>query len=61
VAIGTNDRRGAALRVAGSIKADSYLGMGATLMLGTTDNQPLGIQSQSIKRWPAAGICDECP
>lgn len=41
MAIGTNDPAGAALRVAGSIKADSYLGMGATLMLGTTDNQPL--------------------
>jgi hypothetical protein len=41
VAIGTNDPAGAMLRVAGMIKADGFLGMGSTLMLGTTDNQPL--------------------
>jgi hypothetical protein len=44
VAIGANDPAGAMLRVAGAIKADSYLGAGGTLLLGTTDNQPLELK-----------------
>ncbi|MCL4788462.1 MAG: tail fiber domain-containing protein [Verrucomicrobia bacterium] len=41
VAIGTNDPAGATLRVAGSISADGYFGMGSPLRFGTIDNQPL--------------------
>jgi len=41
VAIGTNDPAGAALRVVGDIKANNFVGMGATMMLGTADDQPL--------------------
>ena len=49
VAIGTNDPAGAMLRVAGAVKADSFLGMGATLMLGTTDNQPLELKVNGLR------------
>ena len=59
VAIGTNDPAGAALRVAGMVKAESFMGMGALLMLGTSDLQPVEFKVNNERalrlEYPTAG------